>query len=115
MGAWGVYPFLPSGKILLSDMQTGLYIFDVDYNNAIISNVELNKNRSTIFPNPATNNITVTNSHQSITNIQIIDASGRCVYQTSQVDNYHHIDLSSFSKGLYFVKTDLEIVKLFLQ
>ena len=115
MGAWGVYPFLPSGKILLSDMQTGLYIFDVDYNNAIISNVELNKNGSTIFPNPATNNITVTNSHQSITHIQIIDASGRCVYQTSQVDNYHHIDLSSFSKGLYFVKTDLEIVKLFLQ
>jgi choice-of-anchor B domain-containing protein len=27
-GAWGVYPFLPSGKILISDMQTGLYIFD---------------------------------------------------------------------------------------
>ena len=26
-GAWGVYPFLPSGKILVSDMQTGLYVF----------------------------------------------------------------------------------------
>ena len=27
-GAWGVYPFLPSGNILLSDMQTGLYVFE---------------------------------------------------------------------------------------
>jgi choice-of-anchor B domain-containing protein len=27
-GAWGVYPFLPSGRILISDMQTGLYIFE---------------------------------------------------------------------------------------
>ncbi len=27
-GAWGVYPFLPSGTILLSDMQTGLYVFE---------------------------------------------------------------------------------------
>ncbi len=28
-GAWGVYPFLPSGVVLISDMQTGLYVFDV--------------------------------------------------------------------------------------
>lgn len=29
-GAWGVYPYLPSGRILLSDMQTGLYVFRFD-------------------------------------------------------------------------------------
>ncbi|MCH8330234.1 MAG: choice-of-anchor B family protein [Bacteroidetes bacterium] len=28
-GAWGIYPFLPSGVLLLSDMQTGLHVFDV--------------------------------------------------------------------------------------
>ena len=27
-GAWGVYPYLPSRRILVSDMQTGLYVFD---------------------------------------------------------------------------------------
>lgn len=27
-GAWGVYPLLPSGNILVSDMQTGLYILE---------------------------------------------------------------------------------------
>ncbi|MFK7926183.1 MAG: choice-of-anchor B family protein [Bacteroidia bacterium] len=26
-GVWGVYPFLPSGRILASDMQSGLYVF----------------------------------------------------------------------------------------
>ncbi len=29
VGAWGVYPFLPSGNILISNMGTGLYVFDV--------------------------------------------------------------------------------------
>lgn len=29
-GAWGVYPYFPSGKIAVSDMNTGLYIFNVD-------------------------------------------------------------------------------------
>lgn len=28
-GAWGVYPFLPSGIVLVSDMRYGLFIFDV--------------------------------------------------------------------------------------
>lgn len=26
-GAWNVYPFFPSGKVIVSDMQTGLYVF----------------------------------------------------------------------------------------
>ncbi len=26
-GAWGTFPFLPSGNIIVSDMQTGLYVF----------------------------------------------------------------------------------------
>lgn len=29
-GAWGVYPFLPSGILLASDMQSGLFVFSVD-------------------------------------------------------------------------------------
>jgi choice-of-anchor B domain-containing protein len=30
-GAWGAYPFLPSGRVLVSDINSGLYVFDVDY------------------------------------------------------------------------------------
>lgn len=28
-GAWGVYPFLPSGLVLISDMQRGLFVLDI--------------------------------------------------------------------------------------
>lgn len=30
-GAWGVYPFLPSGDLLVSDIETGLYILRPEY------------------------------------------------------------------------------------
>ena len=30
-GAWGAYPYLPSGNVLISDMEEGLFIFRVDY------------------------------------------------------------------------------------
>ncbi len=29
-GAWGCYPFLPSGTVLISDIQTGLWVFSFD-------------------------------------------------------------------------------------
>ncbi len=31
-GAWSTYPFFPSGKIIIGDMETGLYIVDVNLN-----------------------------------------------------------------------------------
>ncbi len=33
-GAWGAYPFLPSGLTLVSDRQSGLFVVDVDYKRA---------------------------------------------------------------------------------
>ena len=30
-GAWGAYPFLPSGKVLVSDRSTGLYVLEPNY------------------------------------------------------------------------------------
>jgi hypothetical protein len=33
-GAWGAYPYLPSGNILVTDRQEGLFILGTDYPRA---------------------------------------------------------------------------------
>lgn len=33
-GVWGVYPYLPSGNILVSDMQKGLFVLNANYQRA---------------------------------------------------------------------------------
>lgn len=33
-GAWGAYPYLPSGRILITDMENGLYVFKPKYERA---------------------------------------------------------------------------------
>ena len=33
-GAWGTYPWLPSGNILVTDIETGLYVLESKYSNA---------------------------------------------------------------------------------
>ena len=49
-GAWGVYPLLPSGNVLVSDMQYGLFVFAVDG----ISSINENETTAefTVAPNP---------------------------------------------------------------
>jgi hypothetical protein len=33
-GAWGVYPYLPSGNLLVSDMQEGMFVLEPTYQRA---------------------------------------------------------------------------------
>lgn len=40
-GAWGAYPFLPSGRILVSDMETGLWVLEPDYPSVSRAEIQL--------------------------------------------------------------------------
>ncbi len=74
-GAWGVYPFLPSGNILVSDMQEGLFILEgpgdqcAERASSIITcaiptatdNLTLSEEAFRVFPQPA----------QGVVNIEI--------------------------------------------
>lgn len=33
-GCWGAFPYLPSGRVLATDMDNGLFVFEVDYQRA---------------------------------------------------------------------------------
>ena len=34
-GAWSIYPFFPSGKIIIGDMASGMYVVDVNLNGPL--------------------------------------------------------------------------------
>jgi choice-of-anchor B domain-containing protein len=60
-GNWGVYPFLPSGILLASDMQSGLFVFDVDEATGPTA-LEARKDGPppfTSYPNPAEDHLRV--------------------------------------------------------
>ncbi|GAB4295688.1 MAG: hypothetical protein Kow0098_18210 [Ignavibacteriaceae bacterium] len=74
-GAWGCYPYLPSGNILISDISSGLWILDflpdgitpVELNsftaNIIDNNVQLNWSTSTETNNSGFNIESLTDKH----------------------------------------------------
>lgn len=103
-GNWGAYPYLPSGIILASDMQNGLFI--LNGNDALVGNKEIAKEaiNISIYPNPASNYIVVSTIGIKKYQLNIIDINGNTIVETSTSIPHQSIDLSNLSKGIYFIK-----------
>jgi choice-of-anchor B domain-containing protein len=116
-GAWGTYPFLPSGNILVSDMQNGLFVVK-GIDAGVSNNTEpLDESISlTIFPQPASTELHVRLQLDKATanvQLQLFDLMGRNVYSTTHDlgsgQNDITIDqLQALPAGAYLLKVQAE-------
>jgi len=101
-GNWGVYPFLPSGKILASDMQDGLFVFDVTFPTSVKDYNENNQFAFLAYPNPASNSITITTTlFENALDFTIVDVSGRVVKGGQLYKSQTTIQIEDLPSGFY--------------
>jgi choice-of-anchor B domain-containing protein len=107
-GSWGAYVDLPSGAIISSDMQNGLYVLDASVAVGIREN---NKDLSTlsIFPNPAAESCQLSFNSEISTNaaITIADICGRIITsentQLRQGNNTITLNTAALPAGVYTI------------
>ena len=85
-GAWGVYTGLPSGNILVSDMQYGLFVFDVGLNPTNIdemTNPTTKEKNISIYPSIVQQTMHINIDIQAETDafIQLFDVTGKVVFR----------------------------------
>lgn len=98
-GNWGNYPWLPSGNIIASDMQNGLFILRMGLTNAEPEVC------ASIFPNPASDFFRIQSQSAEVCNWDMLDTAGRLVRTgTLQPDQEAHLYVHDMPKGCYFVK-----------
>ena len=95
-GAWGVYPNLPSGNIIVSDMQTGLYLFQCGTPTSITEN----KLNTKVYPNPAINQFILSNTHAET--LTLYNTLGVKVKEQKLNANQNTIYKGSLPNGVYF-------------
>lgn len=79
----------------------------------ILSNGDFEFNDGlSIYPNPTSNSITINSKNASISNITIFNISGKLLFSEVNINSEtKSIDISYFSKGIYFVSINNQIIK----
>ena len=90
--------------LLCYHVEDDLVFVNPEYDVCDIDDIEENnvENSLSIYPNPASNIVNILNDNSlNITNIEIIDLTGRIVLN---IENTTDIDVSNLPEGQYFVK-----------
>jgi choice-of-anchor B domain-containing protein len=103
-GAWGVYPFLSSGNILVSDMQNGLFVVDGDLPVVDVDEQQL-ENEVIVYPNPSLGlfNIDLQVFEGQTIQIDILDVNGRLIKSKETNKSIVTFDISNESNGIYSI------------
>ena len=104
-GAWGVYPFLPSGNILVSDMQEGLFVVE-KYESTVATQNLIDELDVVISPNPSSGLVKIQRSialDQEIV-VSIMSPVGQKLVQRTMNPGKSNIDFSAIDlRGLYYL------------
>lgn len=100
-GAWGVYPLLSSGKILVSDMQYGLFVLDA---SQAIGRDEQFASQFEAYPNPAKDFLNITLPEEwKVADMAIYSTDGKLV--RTQVLSNQSTDLRlNLANGVYLIE-----------
>ncbi len=115
LGSWGAYPYLPSGIILSSDMQNGLFVLDASAALGVgINEQHGNTNSATVYYNASSDCWQLSLNLFSLqnVNVEIIDMTGKEVYSHNKIYpvGKHDIIIPSrnFSGGIYAITVNSE-------
>lgn len=103
-GCWGVYPFLPSGHIIASDLTSGIFLFEID--SVLLAEEEQLQNdlSITLYPNPSKGTFRVLGWDFPSSEFTVFDAQGSLKDFGILTEKDSEIDLSQLSSGIYFIR-----------
>lgn len=113
-GAWGAYPYLPSGNILVSDMATGLYIFNFippTTNNEVERNIINEFSLEQNYPNPfnPSTKIKFNLENSGFVSLKVFNGIGQevsvLINEEKPAGTYEvSFNATDLSSGIYFAK-----------
>jgi len=80
----------------------------------VLNVTTLHSNTLSIYPNPASTELTITNT-EKIINVSITDLTGREVYTRNYNTNKVNVNIAGIAAGIYFVKVNNNAVRKFVK
>lgn len=107
-GAWSVYPYFASGNIIISDIESGLFVVK---KGGTLNTTNFEKNSVSIFPNPSNDAVTV-KMDETINSVEINSLLGETIASFKNINALdYQINVSSFAKGVYLMTINGNLVQ----
>jgi choice-of-anchor B domain-containing protein len=114
-GAWSVYPYFESGNIIVSDIDRGLFILRESGLPLSIDESVFEDQNIAIYPNPASEKITVTTKINDINQIDMFNVLGQKVLSVEgDFETEYTLNVEQFNNGMYFLKINNEYTQKIL-
>lgn len=110
-GAWSVYPYFPSGNIIINDIQRGLFVVR---KSGTLSTDSVTKNTVSyqLSPNPTQSNPTITTVNGTIKSVVVYTILGKKVFSSNGLSTTRfEIPMAAYAKGIYLVRINGSISK----
>lgn len=115
IGAWNVYPFFPSGTIILSNMYQGMHILQPDFDPMTGIN-QPNVSQISCYPNPSSDFVRIEGVSSESNSVEVFNSTGRMVLsQGVSNSGVLEIDVSNLSPGLYLLLAGNDSIRLVIQ
>ncbi len=102
-GCWGIYPYLPSKRIIASDLTAGIFVLEID--SSLVGETKQNNplNNLGIFPNPSNDFTTISGLENETCQYQINNLAGSLILHGTIGSNSNQIDLQTLTEGIYLI------------
>lgn len=103
-GAWNVYPYFPSGNIIMSDLDGGLFVLGPSNNLGVD---EFKANTFSMAPNPSNGEVTISIESGNIQSITITNVLGKQVFVQEEMSvSSKTLNTSILASGVYMVSVN---------
>ena len=110
-GAWSVYPYFSSGSIIVSDIESGLFV--LGKNQTLSSSDDEKFGSFSLSPNPTADLAFVKTSENNLINsIEIYNNLGQLLFSKKEMNaNTYSLPVGTYKSGVYFIKVNKSITK----
>ena len=110
-GVWNVYPYFPSGNIIISDIDDGFFVIRKS-GTLGLENQKL-KNSFSLYPNPVSEKVTIRMANnKTINSVRIFSILGKKVIDLNTINQSEYVlNTTHLNKGIYLVKVNSTLIK----
>ncbi|ARV07068.1 regulator [Polaribacter sp. SA4-10] len=113
-GVWNVYPYFPSGNIIVSDIDNGFFVIRKSGTLNVAPKKALTN--FSVFPNPAKSQTTITiGNNKIIESVQVYSILGQKIIDKKNLKQPKYIlKTAILNKGIYLIKINGKMTKKFI-